>query len=100
MAGGDMFVRVGASYGGALREVHDANSVAAGNMQTPVTIGNKTVYMTRAGADEIKNMQENSTFTLSVHLDRKPSLLGRLSDSVLGGGLTMQEKNIGDPTIR
>lgn len=74
---GDLYVRISKeeNAGGRFNnnENIDANSVASGNMQTPVTVGNRTVYMTSEGADYFRTTMENARERASDTGGRQPS---------------------------
>lgn len=91
MAGGDVHVRVSKNaYGlSPLNSVIDANTKASGNMQTPVQVNGRTVYMTERGAARYNMLKDNSfgLMEFSVHDDTR-------TDSSFFGVFAEQVKNV------
>jgi hypothetical protein len=103
MAGGDVHVRVNKNaYGlSPLNSVIDANTKASGNMQTPVQVNGRTVYMTEGGAARYNMLKDNSFGTLkfSVHDDTRTGggFLGLFADQVSNVPRGHEEGFLGNP---
>lgn len=94
---GDLHVRVETQgYLKTTRDVHDANSRPSGDMTSAVRIGSRTVYMTEAGAQAIRDYREiGYNFDYSAHNDTRKGGLLDLYRTI--SNLPLPEKNTGRP---